>query len=215
MEISVGARNSRLSRAQVEEVYREISAYHPSIHFNTTWVVTEGDIDKTTPLWKARPTFFTQQIDDMQLQHSFRVAVHSAKDLPQPLSEGLSIVALTKGVDRRDSLVMQEGMTLETLPFQAKVGSSSKRREQLIFSLRSDLVPVDIRGTIDERLRLLNENNVHALIVAEAALIRLELTHLTRMTLNFPTENHQGQLAVVARSDDLPMKQLFALIDTR
>lgn len=213
--VSVGARSSRLSKAQVEEVRQEMSAYIPHIGFTPTWIVTLGDVDKTTPLWKASRDFFTREIDRMLLQGHFRIAIHSAKDLPHPIPEDLTVVAITHGVDPRDSLVMNDGVTLDTLPHQAKVGTSSKRREQHILSLRKDLVMVDIRGTIDERLSLLQEKQVDALVMAEAALIRLKLTHLSRLILDLSTEPFQGQIAVVALSDDTEMKQLFQHIDSR
>ena len=215
MEIIVGSRRSRLARRQVEEVSKELLKVCPSAHLFPSWVVTCGDVDRSTPMWRIQQTdFFTKEIDQQQLVGAIRLAIHSAKDLPSPLPHGLSVVALTKGVDPRDSFVMRSSGRVETLPPSARVGSSSKRREAAIRALRSDFVPVDIRGTIDERLFLLDEGIVDGLIVAEAALIRLE-SDRSRIVLEHETEPLQGQLAIVARSDDAEMAQLFAPLDTR
>lgn len=216
MDITAGTRSSRLAKAQVEEVLHEVRAFHPHVRLIPVFVTTKGDIDKTTPLWKVSQTdFFTHEIDSLQLQKAFRCAIHSAKDLPSPLPKGLVVVALTKGVDPRDSLVLRPGETFSSLPCNAKIGTSSKRREAAIHAIRADLQAVDIRGTIDERLALLNQGAVDGLVVAEAALLRLGATHIHRTLLSHETEKLQGKLAVVAREDDGEMASLFASIDTR
>ena len=205
-----------LARLQVDEVARELSKVCPGVCLVPVWVVTSGDVDRSTPMWQVRQTdFFTKEIDLRQLNGEFRLGIHSAKDLPSPLPQGLCVAAVTKGVDSRDSLVMRPSSTVGTLPPLARVGSSSKRREAAIKALRPDFVPVDIRGTIDERLRLLDEGAVDGLIVAEAALIRLGLTDRNRIVLEHETEPLQGRLAVVARSDDDEMAELFAPLDSR
>jgi hydroxymethylbilane synthase len=216
MEITVGARDSRLSQAQVLEVWQAISSFHPSILFHPVWMKTSGDKDKETPLWKVVKTdFFTQEIDTLLIEKKVRIGIHSAKDLPHPLPKGISIVALTKGIDSRDSLVMNEGFTLEALPLHAKIGTSSKRRETAITQLRADVSVVDIRGTIDERIHLLQTKQIEGVIVAEAALIRLHLTHLNRLILDADTDPLQGKLAIVAREEDHEMASLFSAIDSR
>ena len=212
MKILAGSRGSRLARRQVEEVSEAI---FPGVQLVPVWITTCGDLDRSTPMRQVQQTdFFTKEIDQQQLAGEIRLAIHSAKDLPSPLPHGLSVVALTKGVDPRDSFVMRSSDRVEMLPPSARVGSSSKRREAAIRALRSDFVPVDIRGTIDERLFLLDEGLVDGLIVAEAALIRLGLNR-NRIVLEHETEPLQGQLAIVARSDDAEMAQLFAPLDTR
>lgn len=216
MDITVGARGSPLSQRQVAEVQKDIARFYPLVHLTPVWITTCGDVDRTTPLWKVSASdFFTHEIDQKLLQNEIRLAVHSAKDLPSPIPEGLSIIALTKGVDPRDSLVMNDAATVETLPPNAKIGTSSKRRTLAIQTLRPDLQIVDVRGTIEERLALLRTGQIDGVVIAEAALIRLHLTHLNRLLLDHETEPLQGKLAVVARTDDQEMSALFAAIDTR
>lgn len=162
----------------------------------------------------GKTDFFTREIDQLLLKGECRIAIHSAKDLPEPLPQGLTIAAITQGVDPSDSLVLHPGATLRTLPPHARVGVSSERREKTLRSLRLDLKPVDVRGTIAKRLELLEKGEIDALVVAEAALIRLGLTHLNRLKLPGQTAPLQGKLAVVARADDQEMFHLFACLNS-
>ncbi len=213
MKIKVGARSSPLSRAQCEEVAQEIGS---SLAFDPVWVKTTGDLDKKTSLRiLGKSDFFTREIDEMLLSGEVRIAIHSAKDLPEPLREGIAIVALTRGVDPRDSLVMREGETLASLRPGAVIATSSERREECVRQLRSDLQFIDLRGTIGERLEKLQNNEADGVVVAEAALIRLKWTHLNRIFLPGETAMYQGRLAILARKDDQEMKQIFAKIDAR
>lgn len=216
MKLIVGARPSSLSRAQVTEVFQELHIFHPHITFKPLWIPSQGDKDKKTSLKNLSKTdFFTREIDEALLKHECDIAIHSAKDLPLTLKEGLSVIAITKGVDCGDSLVMPSDFTIETLPRRARIGCSSIRREELILSLRNDFLPIDIRGTIEERLHLLDENTLDGLIIAEAALIRLNLTSLNRCILPHGVEPLQGKLAVVARTQDDSLASIFSSINIR
>ena len=210
----MGARASPLSIIQVDEVLNIIKPYRPDLIFQKLFIKTTGDIDTTTPLWDVESDdFFTRELDQLLLDGSVRITIHSAKDLPKILHKGLSLLALTKGVDQRDSLVMRPGDTISTLPHCARIGTSSLRRIQMIPNLRPDFIPFSIRGTIHDRLNLLLEGRVDALIIAQAAIIRLSLTSLNHEILAFPAEPLQGQLAVVGKSDDTDMAKLFHKID--
>ncbi len=216
MKITVGGRESPLSLAQVDEVLHEIRQHHPEISFQLIPVKTIGDKDRTTSLRTLGKTdFFTKEIDNMQLNGKCRLSIHSAKDLPEPLREGLTIVALTKGVDSSDSRVLREGESRHTLPSGAVIAPSSVRREETVKSLRSDLTFIDFRGVIGERLAKLETSEADGVVVAEAALIRLKLTHLNRIRLPGTTTPFQGRLAIIARSDDTEMHRLFKAIDCR
>lgn len=212
----VGARASPLSRAQLSEVLLELQDHHPDVQFEPIWIETTGDRDLKTSLRTLEKTdFFTKEVDALQLSGGCRLSIHSAKDLPDPLPKGLILVALTKGVDPSDSLVFREGETLENLPQGAKIGTSSVRREKNVQELRSDLVCVDIRGNIQARLALLDQGIVDSLVMAEAALIRLNLTHRSRIPLRGERAELQGQLAVLACEGDEEMISLFKGIDVR
>lgn len=212
--LQVAARASPLSRVQVQEVLQELHRYHPNIEFEITWIVTSGDRDRDTSLRSLEKTdFFTKEIDELILKETCRLGVHSAKDLPDPLPTGLKVICLTRGVDSSDSLVLRDGTTIETLPTNAWIATSSMRREEMVKELRSDFLFKDLRGTIGERLAQLESGLVEGVVVAEAALIRLGLTHLNRVTLPGPTVKGQGQLAVVARVDDKEINDLFEPLD--
>lgn len=215
--LRVGARGSRLSRVQVAEVLLELQAVHPHVDFEPVWLETTGDRDLSISLWSLDKTdFFTKEIDQKQLQGEFRIALHSAKDVPEPLASGLRIIALTKGVDSSDVIVLRHQLVqLSHLPFGAKIGTSSLRREQKIKDLRCDLVCADIRGTIDSRLEQLDAGIYDGVVMAEAALIRLGLTDRKRIPLPGECAPLQGQLAVVAHANDEEIAQLFSCIDTR
>ncbi len=216
MRIVVGARNSPLSQAQLRETLQNIQKHHPDIVFDAHLVATRGDHDQKTSLRSLDKTdFFTAEVDELLLSGQCRVAIHSAKDLPEPLPQGLRIIALTQGMDPSDSLVMRPGQYITTLPTGALVATSSERREEAVQQLRDDLRFIDIRGTIAQRLAKLDSGEADAIVLAEAALIRLGLTHLNRIRLPGATTPHQGQLAIMAREEDEEMQQLFRCLDSR
>lgn len=213
MKIVVGARGSNLSIKQVEEVLGELRAHTPQIVFEPIWTTTKGDRDLTSSLVPMDKTnFFTKEIDEMLLEKKCRIAIHSAKDLPEPLPKGLFLIALTKGQDPSDSLVLREG---ETLKKNGVIGSSSLRRNRILRTLRPDLSCVEVRGPIEKRLEKLASGEIDGLVVAEAALVRLGLTHLNRIPLPGETAVNQGKLAIIAREGDREMEELFAPLDRR
>lgn len=214
----VGARASPLSKAQVIEVERALKEHYPQLSFCPIYLESTGDKDQKTSLRTLGKTdFFTREIDQLLLQKRCRIAIHSAKDLPQPIPKGLTIVALTKGVDPSDVLVMRPGFTLNSLPKNARIATSSERREAAVKELRADadFRFLDLRGTIGERLKKLEFDEADGVVVAEAALIRLGLTHLNRITIPDCTTPYQGQLAVLAREDDAEIFTLFEKLDMR
>lgn len=216
MILSVGARPSPLSRAQVKEILQALQHYHPQVSFDIHYITTVGDRDQKTSLRSLdRTDFFTKDIDAWVLQGRGRLGIHSAKDLPVPLTKGLTLFCLTQGVDSSDSLVFRPHATLHSLPAGARIATSSVRREETVKRLRSDLSFCDLRGTIEQRLTKLETGEADGVVVAEAALIRLGLTHLNRIRLPGPTAEGQGQLAVVGREEDPEIKALFACLDVR
>lgn len=216
MHIVVGARSSPLSQAQVKEVLLELQKYHPDISFSPKFVQSHGDKDLSTSLRMLDKTdFFTKEIDEMLLNDQCRIAIHSAKDLPEPLPKGLKIVALTLGLDPSDALVLRQGETLESLPSGAVIATSSVRREEAVRKLRGDLKFIDLRGTIEQRIGKLKAHEADGVVVAEAALIRLNLCYLNRMIIPGETVPNQGRLAILAREDDMDMEKLFSYIASR
>jgi hydroxymethylbilane synthase len=214
--IKVAARDSLLSCRQVEEVLAELQNFYPKICFLNLLVKTTGDLDLESSLVdKDKTDFFTKEVDDLVLRGICDIAVHSAKDLPDPLPEELEIIALTKGVDPADVLVLQKKQTLESLPFGAWIGTSSLRRMEKVQELRKDLRSKDIRGTIQKRLELLQEGFCDGVIMAKAALIRLGLLDLNWIQLDGSVAPLQGKLAICGRKDNFSVKEVFKILDTR
>ncbi len=144
----------------------------------------------------------------MLLKGEIDAAIHSAKDLPEPLPQGLVLAALTKGVDPRDSLVFQKPLAPGAL-----IATSSERREEQVRALYPDVRFTDLRGTIGERLAKIESGEIDGAVIAEAALIRLKLNP-NRVILPGETASLQGRLAIITREADIQAKELFHAIDS-
>ena len=121
---------------------------------------------------------------------------------------GIKVAVYTRGLDSSDVLVLPEGGTLEALPRNARVGTSSLRRIENLKTLRSDFFPVDIRGTIEERLLLLDQGHLEAVIIAKAALLRLKIerNHLLLPGKSAPL---QGKLAIIVQEKEVDLLPLL------
>ncbi len=212
LSIKIGSRPSPLAKIQVHEVLTSIKKLN--FEYEIIRFSTQGDLDKTTYLTtNPADNFFTNTLDEAILNRDIDIAIHSAKDLPQHLTPGLKVFALTKTLDNTDSWVSH--YSLENLPQGAKVGSSSILRQQMIKSLRPDVEIVEIRGTIQERLELLEQKKIDGLIVATSALKRLGLEKSIKSILPWEATALQGQLAIVGRQGDWEVERLFKEIDVR
>lgn len=211
-EIRLICRNSRLSVIQAQEITTAL----PNIYFKLLPVQSYGDKHKELSLIENTiADIFTKELDEALLNGEADIAVHSAKDLPYPLHPGLEVIALTKGLTAKDVLVSKDKRKLADLPLNAKIGTSSAQRKDQLLKLRSDLHIVSIRGTIDERLELVENGEVDALIVAECALKRLDYEHKIAERLPFETHPLQGKLAIVAKRGNAKLKSYFHEIDVR
>ena len=199
--LRVGTRPSPLAIKQIDELKR----LFPMIDFEMVAISTQGDKDKITPLIQVEgDDFFTKEIDQALLKGEIDIALHSSKDLPDKLNAELKVVLETKSISSLDALVSKDRLKLMDLPYAARVGTSSERRKYQIRVLRQDLTLVDVRGNIGERLNLIEAGRIDALVVAQAALIRLGLTHMISEIFkadSFTTHPKQGSLALVIRED--------------
>lgn len=213
LPIKIASRSSPLALAQIEEIIRDLKAQGRAFNYEILKFETAGDKDKTTPLTDSRDDFFTDAIDQALLDGKAAIAIHSAKDLPQNLHEGLKIFALTQGLDDKDAWVGR--VHWKDLPPKARVGTSSVLRQKQILQMRPDVFIVNVRGTINERLQLIKEGKVDGIVAASCALKRLKLEGEIKDIFPWEGMPLQGQLAVVGRRGDHELENLFGNIDIR
>ena len=215
----IGTRRSPLALKQVEEVVVALKKFYPDFNYKIVGIDTYGDKDKITPISEIEGTdFFTKEIEEALLEGEIDFAVHSAKDLPDKIPQGLAIAAITKSIDPYDALVSKNNLEIDKLPYGAKIGASSQRRKEQLKRYREDFEIVDIRGNIEERLEKLETNNLDAIIVAACALVRLGLEN--RITQRLPFEilkPHplQGSLAIETRENDRELIDLLGLLNEK
>ncbi|RJP57939.1 MAG: hydroxymethylbilane synthase [Candidatus Auribacter fodinae] len=213
----VGTRSSPLALIQVDEILSRLRTAHPALKFSIVKIDTYGDIDKKTPISQVEGSdFFTREIDTALLNGDIDFAIHSAKDLPDTLPQGICIAAITRPKCRHDALVSKGNLTLDQLKPGAVIGTSSIRRKTALKTYRPDLQIADIRGTIGERLTILDSSDMDAVIIAACALERLGLEHRIAQRIPFDIlEPHplQGALAVTTRSSDADLIGIMSEID--
>ena len=207
-KIRVIARGSRLSRLQVEEVFKNF----PELAYEIKYLESYGDKNKQISLLngEAPADIFTRELDDAIRQGDADIAIHSAKDLPYPLPEDIEVIALFPAFDTTDSLVSRDHKKLAELPAGSIIGTSSPLRKKGLNDLRPDLTIKGIRGCIEERVQQVKDGKYDAAIVATCALKRLGMEDEIAEVLPFPTHPLQGFLAVTAKKVSQDLKQAFA-----
>jgi hydroxymethylbilane synthase len=206
-QLVIGSRGSKLALWQAEHARQRLGGFDIRIEV----IKTTGDV-KSDPLSViGGKGVFTKEIEEALLDRRIDIAVHSLKDLPTILPQGLSITAICEREDVRDALVVGshtdfDSIALDKLPRGTIVGTSSQRRLAQLRCWRGDeLVIKDLRGNVDTRIRKLDEGQYDAIILAAAGLVRLGLQD--RISLRIPI-NHmlpavgQGAIAIETRSDD-------------
>ncbi|MBA2733615.1 MAG: hydroxymethylbilane synthase [Acidobacteria bacterium] len=218
----IGSRGSKLALWQAEWVRERLNQLHPLKQISIEVIKTSGDVMKDAPLAViGGKGVFTKELEEALLTKRIDLAVHSLKDLPTILPEGLTIAAITEREDARDALVLREESAIEQpsikhLPENCVVGTSSPRRLSQLKHLRPDLAIKELRGNVDTRLRKLDAGEYDAIILASAGLRRLGLAH--RITASIEIEEMlpavgQGALAVETRRDDEETVSILSLLD--
>ena len=214
VKIRIGSRGSKLALVQVDEAQALLKEKGIEVSFDRKTYSTRGDKDKTVSLTtNPADDFFTDTLDAALLAGAIDVAVHSAKDLPQKMREGLAIFALTASPDETDAFVGK--IKFDQLPAGSTVATSSILRQQQVKQLNPKLETVDIRGTIEERIQKMKDGYCDGLIVATVALKRLGLEKHIQSIMPWEAAPLQGQLAVVGRTGDMALQELFIPIDVR
>lgn len=207
-KIKVIARGSRLSRLQVEEVFKNF----PELAYEIKYLESYGDKNQQISLLngEAPADIFTRELDDAIRLGDADIAIHSAKDLPYPLPEDIEVIALFPAFDTTDSLVSRDHKKLAELPAGSIIGTSSPLRKKGLNELRPNLTIKGIRGCIEERVQQVKDGKYDAAIVATCALKRLGMEDEIAEVLPFPTHPLQGFLAVTAKKGSQDLKQAFA-----
>ena len=217
--IKIGTRGSPLALAQTHETRQRLITAHDldPADIEIVTITTTGDRIRDRPLVEiGGKGLFTKEIEDALLAGEIHMAVHSMKDMPANLPDGLVIAAILPREDARDAFMSLTASTLADLPKGAVLGSSSVRRTAQVLHLRPDLKPVQFRGNVETRLRKLSEGVADATFLACAGLNRLGLSD--KITYAMPTDVMlpaiaQGAIGIEIRANDDTTRALLAAIN--
>lgn len=216
--LRIGTRGSALALAQAHETRDRLKAAHglSDDAFEIVVIKTSGDRIQDRPLSEVGGKgLFTKEIEEALLDERIDVAVHSSKDMPTVLPDGLALTAFLPREDVRDAFLSPKAKSLQELPHGAVVGSSSLRRQAMIKRLRPDIDVVMYRGNLQTRLKKLADGAVDATLLAAAGLKRLGLeAEITSMlaTDEFLPAVGQGAICIESREDDAATLEKLAPI---
>jgi len=218
-KIRIATRESVLALWQTEYVKKQLLSRSPELQVEIIRMTTRGDKILDRPLAKVGGKgLFVKELETALYDETADIAVHSMKDVPMVLPDGLSIECICERADPRDAFVSNSYENLEALPAGAKLGTSSVRRKSQLCAQRPDLEYADLRGNVGTRLGKLDEGNYDAIILAVAGLERLELSH--RITSKLPVETSlpaagQGAVGIECRQGDSATLSLLAPLNHR
>jgi hydroxymethylbilane synthase len=217
--LRIGTRGSPLALAQARAVRDRLAAAHgwtpEAVEIKA--IRTSGDMIQDRPLADAGGKgLFTKEIEQALIDGAIDLAVHSAKDMPTVLPEGLVLAACLEREDVRDAFISRKAARLSGLPAGSVVGTSSLRRQAQVRRMRPDLTVINFRGNVETRLRKLDEGVADATLLALAGLKRLGLAQAATAIL--PVEEFlpavgQGAIAIETRAADARVRDLIAAID--
>src|SRR5699024_4206782 len=217
-QIVVGSRKSNLALTQTDWVINQLKQAGITNQFEVKKIVTKGDQILNVTLSKVGgKALFVKEIEKAMYEKEIDFAVHSMKDMPSEMPEGLVITSIPVREDHRDAYIAKNNMPLKDLPEGAIVGTSSLRRKAQILAERPDVEIKWIRGNIESRIRKLNEEDYDAIILAVSGLKRVGLseeliTEYLEPDVCVPSVG-QGALAIECREDDHELRELLAKIN--
>lgn len=208
---TAGTRPSSLALAQSRAALDRIEALLPGIGFEQVRITSIGDTDRTTDLRESPADFFTRELDEALLRGEIDLAVHSAKDMPDPVRDGIDWYWLPWREEPRDALVLAKGKTIADLPPNPVIGVSSERRAAYCANRFPSAIQKNIRGNIEERIAQVDNGAFDIVVMAAAALLRLGIGE--RITEWIPlaeleVPDGQGYLAITFRAGDERMMAL-------
>ena len=211
--LRIATRKSPLALWQAEHVRARLQALHPGLRVELLTMSTKGDRILDSPLAKiGGKGLFVKELEQGMLEGRADIAVHSMKDVPAELPEGLCITAILEREDPQDAFVSSHCASIDALPEGARVGTSSLRRQCQLRARRPDLEILDLRGNVGTRLAKLDAGDYDAIILACAGLKRLGLE--ARITAALAPEVMlpaiaQGVIGIESRCDDAGVKALL------
>ena len=211
--LRIATRKSALALWQANHVRDLLVDAHPGIEIELVKIVTEGDRILDRPLAEiGGKGLFLKELERAMLDGEADLAVHSMKDVPASMADGLVLDAVLPRANPYDALVSRNDQLLADLPAGSRVGTSSLRRKSQLLALRPDLEVADLRGNVDTRLRKLDEGQYDAIILACAGLQRLGLGNRITETLQLPDwlpASTQGIIGLQCRQDDSHTRSLI------
>lgn len=213
----IGTRQSLLALWQSNHIASLLRKQYPDCQVSLKKIVTKGDRILDVPLAQiGGKGLFTKEIETELLDGTVDLAVHSLKDMPTVLPEGLCLTAITTRANVGDAFVSNKYASFSELPQGAVLGTSSLRRKAQLLAVRPDLKIVDLRGNVDTRLRKLDEGQMDAIILAAAGLERLghadRIREIISTTVCLPAVG-QGALAIECRSDNKEVRDMLAFLN--
>lgn len=214
--MTVGSRKSKLALTQTHWVTQQLKQKNPHLVVELETITTKGDRILDVSLSKVGGKgLFVKEIEHALLEKRIDFAVHSMKDLPSQMPDGLVIAAIPRRENPFDALITLHGQTLDELPEGAVIGTSSLRRQAQVLAYRPDLTVKPIRGNIDTRLRRLEQRELDGILLAVSGLMRMgwedRITQELSLPLMVPAVG-QGALAIQCREDDQEMIELLQTI---
>ena len=214
--LRIGTRGSALALWQARSIaraLRETTGFEPEIVI----IKTSGDKFQQTSFSQiGTKGVFIKELEDALLDERIDLAVHSMKDVPTEMPEGLTIAAIGKREDVRDALLSSSGATLTSLPQGARVGTSSLRRQSQLLHARRDLRLLELRGNVDTRIEKLKRGDYDAIVLAKAGLDRLGLSGNISQVLphdvSLPAAG-QGAIGIEARTGDAETLRVLMALD--
>lgn len=218
-ELKIGTRGSQLALFQANWVKDRLVQAHPDLRVTLIKIKTTGDKIQDAPLAKiGGKGLFVKEIEEALLKKRIDFAVHSIKDVPTELPEGLHLSVITKREDPRDVLISKDGKPLKDLSKGAKIGTSSLRRQAQLLHFRSDFELIPLRGNLDTRLKKLKTMNLDAIVLALAGVKRLgfdeKITEIIPPEVSLPAIG-QGALGIETRMADQEVESQIRLLNDR
>lgn len=205
-KLIIGTRGSQLSLAQTEIIKEKLQRFFPKTQIEIKIIKTTGDINMNpVPLDTVGKGWFTKELDKALLDGRIDLAVHSLKDLPEELPEGLIIAAIPEREDAREALVSKNNISFEKLKKGAVIGTDSTRRQSQILQKRPDLKVKSIRGNVITRLKKLESGEFDGIFLAVAGLKRLGLANCITQYFSekdFIPSPGQGALAITIKKNN-------------